>query len=74
LLATRDITVGELMEKAMERRKNLTSQRFNFGYHVEAADEPGIFNLLNSFEKFNIIFEKQTIKFGILLLEKQFFF
>jgi hypothetical protein len=42
LLATRDITVGELMEKAMERRKNLTSQRFNFGYHVEAADEPGI--------------------------------
>jgi hypothetical protein len=29
------------MEKALERRKNLASQRFNFGYHVEAADEPG---------------------------------
>jgi hypothetical protein len=57
--------VGELMEKAMERRKNLTSQRFNFGYHVEAAYEPGIFNLLNSYE---------TVKFGILFLENQFFF
>jgi hypothetical protein len=30
------------MEKALERRKHLTSQRFNFGYHVEAAEEPGM--------------------------------
>jgi hypothetical protein len=65
--------VGELMEKAMERRKNLTSQRFNFGYHVEAADEPGKFNLLNFYEKFDIIFEKQTIKFGNLFVEKLLF-
>ena len=37
----RDIALSELMEKALERRKHLAAQRFNYGYHVEAADEPG---------------------------------
>ena len=41
----RDIALSELMEKALERRKHLAAQRFNYGYHVEAADEPGTIHL-----------------------------
>ena len=37
----RDITLGELLEKGLERRKNLTNLKYNYGYHLEASDEPG---------------------------------
>jgi len=38
----RDMTLGELMEKGLERRKQFTQQKYNFGYHMEAVDVPGV--------------------------------
>jgi len=38
----KDMTLGELMDKGLERRKFLTNVKHNFGYHMEAADAPGI--------------------------------
>lgn len=39
----RDITLGEILEKGLERRKRLTNVKYNFEYHLEAVDEPGKF-------------------------------
>jgi len=38
----KDITMGELTEKGLERRKYLTNVKYNFGYHLEAVDDPGV--------------------------------
>jgi len=38
----KDITMAELTEKGLERRKYLTNAKYNFGYHLEAIDDPGV--------------------------------
>ena len=37
----RDITLGEVLEKGLERRKRLTHVKYNFEYHLEVVNEPG---------------------------------
>ena len=39
----RDITVGEIMEKALDRRRDqFRSDRVQLSYHMEAREEPGV--------------------------------